>query len=200
MRPTSGNERDGRGRGARLLTTRRSALTAMGVTLTLIALTSGIALSQDARPQEPRDAQAPPVATPYGDTGEFPELPYIKTPVDEPKALHEVYMFAAEHPEVVQYMPCFCACGKNKTHKSLENCFLKSRGETPKDLAWSAHGGECMICVSVAAEARRLHLQGLSVAAIRDEIERTLAPKFKFHTDTPMPPGHPSHSSHPSHQ
>jgi hypothetical protein len=190
MRPTSTNEHDGCGRRARLLTARGSALTALSVTLTLVALTGGIALSQDARSQEAREAQTPPAATPGGDTGEFPALPFIKTPVDEPKALHEVYIFAAEHPEVVQYMPCFCACGRDKTHKSLENCFLKSRGETPKDLVWSAHGGECMICVSVAAEARRLHREGHSVAAIRDEIERTLAPKFKFHTDTPMPPTH----------
>jgi hypothetical protein len=166
--------------------------TAIGITLTLYALTGGIALSQDARSQEPRDAQTPPAAAPAGDTdtGEFPALPYIKTPVDDAKSLHEVYLFAAEHPEVVQYMPCFCACGRDQTHKSLENCFLKSRGEKPKDLVWSTHGAECMICVSVAAEARRLYLEGLSVTAIREEIERTLAPKFKFHTDTPMPPTH----------
>lgn len=120
-------------------------------------------------------------------TDELPTLPTLKEPVDEASVLRESYAFAARHPEVVQHMPCFCACGRDKTHRSLEDCFIKLRGATTSEMVWNPHGGQCMICVTVASEARRLFLDGQSVADIRAEIERTLAPRFKFHTDTPMP-------------
>jgi hypothetical protein len=120
-------------------------------------------------------------------TNELPPLPRLKEPVDDASVLQETYTFVARHPEVAQYMPCFCACGRDKTHKSLEDCFIKSRGPTAPEIVWNPHGGQCMICVTVAAEARRLLLDGRTVSDIRAEIERTIAPKFKYHTDTPMP-------------
>ncbi len=186
MRPRSSNDRDGRGRRARLLTALGSGVAALGVTTTLVAVTARPAASQDTRTTLASAVPAAVQVITEADT--FPALPTIKTPADEPKVLEEVYTFVAANPEVAKYMPCFCACGRNKIHKSIEDCFIKSRGATRSQLVWSTHGGECMICIAVAAEARKLFLQGESVNAIRDEIERTLGPKFKFHTDTPLPP------------
>jgi hypothetical protein len=129
---------------------------------------------------------APMAATAMSD--DLPPLPTIKTPVEEPAEILEAYTFVATNPEIAKYMPCFCACGRDKVHKSVEDCYIKSRGASEREIVWSTHAGECMICLTVAHEARRLSLEGLSIADIRDEIERTLAPRFKWHTDTPMPP------------
>jgi hypothetical protein len=38
----------------------------------------------------------------------------------------EAYQFAVEHPEVLNYMPCYCGCNEEAGHKSNEDCFVKS--------------------------------------------------------------------------
>jgi hypothetical protein len=144
--------------------------------------------------QPPTQTQAPAVPKPHRDRsievvmgGDFPPLPRINDPADDADTIRENYEFAAHHPEIVQYMPCFCACGRDKIHKSLQDCYIKSRGATDADIVWTNHGGECMICLTVAKEARRLALAGKSLTEIRAEIEE-LGHRFKYHTDTPMPP------------
>ena len=51
-----------------------------------------------------------------------------------PEVIRATYKFAAEHPEVLNYVPCFCGCDKSG-HRSSEDCFVKSRAtrdSTPK--------------------------------------------------------------------
>lgn len=37
----------------------------------------------------------------------------------------EAYVFAAKHPEVLEYMPCYCGCEHPRTaHKSNYDCFV----------------------------------------------------------------------------
>ena len=36
----------------------------------------------------------------------------------------EAYRYAAAHPEVLQYMPCYCGC-VNQGHTSNKDCFIK---------------------------------------------------------------------------
>lgn len=37
----------------------------------------------------------------------------------------EAYLFAAKHPEVLTYMPCYCGCENPRTaHKSNYDCFV----------------------------------------------------------------------------
>lgn len=37
----------------------------------------------------------------------------------------EAYVFAAKHPEVLQYMPCFCGCEADRIqHESNYDCFV----------------------------------------------------------------------------
>lgn len=44
---------------------------------------------------------------------------------DNPKIL-EAYQFAVEHPEVLDYMPCYCGCYEEDGHTSNTNCFVDS--------------------------------------------------------------------------
>lgn len=44
---------------------------------------------------------------------------------DNPKIL-EAYQFAVEHPEVLDYIPCYCGCYEEDGHTSNTNCFVDS--------------------------------------------------------------------------
>jgi hypothetical protein len=118
----------------------------------------------------------------------FPRIPRVKEPAAEPAAIEETYRFVAEHPEIARYVPCFCACSRTKHHRSIEDCFVKSRHSDGRVAAWTGHAAECYICITVAQEAKASYLNGMSTSSIRTHIEKDLAPKFKYHTDTPLPP------------
>lgn len=38
----------------------------------------------------------------------------------------EAYAFAAEHPEVLDYMPCYCGCYESDGHTNNTACFIDS--------------------------------------------------------------------------
>lgn len=44
---------------------------------------------------------------------------------DSPKVL-EAYQFAVEHPEVLDYMPCYCGCYEEDGHTNNTQCFVDS--------------------------------------------------------------------------
>lgn len=44
---------------------------------------------------------------------------------DAPLEIVEAYVFAAKHPEVLQYMPCYCGCEHPRSaHESNYDCFI----------------------------------------------------------------------------
>ncbi len=54
----------------------------------------------------------------------------ITTNTDSLKIL-EAYQFAVDHPEVLNYMPCYCGCYEEDGHTSNTNCFVDSvEGDT----------------------------------------------------------------------
>ncbi len=36
----------------------------------------------------------------------------------------DAYQFAVEHPEVLDYIPCYCGCYEEAGHESNKNCFV----------------------------------------------------------------------------
>jgi hypothetical protein len=118
----------------------------------------------------------------------LPPIPRVKDPAEDPATIKEAYEFVGEHPEISRYIPCFCACSKTKHHRSIEDCYIKSRRESDGKIRWSGHAAECFICITVAQEARRSFMNGMDLLSIHAHIERDLAPKFKYHTPTPDPP------------
>jgi uncharacterized protein with PCYCGC motif len=56
----------------------------------------------------------------------WPPLPGRGKPAKPIKEVQAMYAFAARHPEVLQYAPCFCGCEK-LGHKSVLDCFIKGR-------------------------------------------------------------------------
>jgi len=118
----------------------------------------------------------------------FPRIPNVKEPAAERADIEQSYRFVGEHPEVARYVPCFCACSRTKNHKSIDDCFVQRRHTDGVVAKWNSHAAECSICVTVALQARDLYLASYDTPAIRAAVEKDLAPKFRYHTDTPPPP------------
>jgi uncharacterized protein with PCYCGC motif len=70
----------------------------------------------------------------------LPPLPVTPFPAARPpEIVRAVYTFAADHPEVLSKVPCFCGC-ENRGHKANDDCFVAGRDTTGRVTAWDAHG------------------------------------------------------------
>ncbi len=121
-----------------------------------------------------------------------PDMPLvpgnIATAVRPAEVVKAAYLFAAQHPEVLKYVPCFCGCERGG-HRGNDDCFVSARDASGKPSQWEAHGMVCEVCIDVATEARQMHSSGASLVAIREAIEKRYAGTHGGgHTPTPMPP------------
>lgn len=117
---------------------------------------------------------------------DLPLLPLgVEDAVRPLTVMHATFTFAARHPEVMKFVPCFCGC-QRAGHKDNHDCFVSGRDAAGKVTSWEPHALECQVCVDVAYEALRMHNSGASVSAIRDAIEKKYA-AATTRTPTPMP-------------
>ena len=70
-----------------------------------------------------------------------------------------VYSLAAEIPEILDGLYCYCDCSEHSGHRSLLSCFE------------SDHGAGCDICMIEAETAHRMNAQGESLTAIRAAVD-----------------------------
>jgi hypothetical protein len=122
------------------------------------------------------------------------ELPPIELPKyalgRSAEVITAAYKFAAEHPEILTYVPCFCGCERSG-HRGNEDCFVKTRAENGDVTEWEPHGMECNVCLDVATQAMQMHASGASVRDIRAAVEKKWAAQAEqthTHTPTPAPP------------
>jgi hypothetical protein len=113
-------------------------------------------------------------------------------PPRPPDVVTAAFMFAAEHPEITSYVPCFCGCQQGG-HKGNHDCFVRSRAANGDVIEWEEHGVECAVCIDVATRSRQLLASGASVQEIRAAIEREFVPSAQTMTPTPKPPAAHSH-------
>jgi len=118
--------------------------------------------------------------------GPLPPIPAGVTLARPLPVVQAAYEFAARHPEVLRYVPCYCGCDR-LGHQGNHDCFVKSRDANGR-VTWEAHGAECTICVDVARDAMLMFNSGASVAQIRTAIEQKWGSRFPSHTPTPLPP------------
>jgi Protein of unknown function with PCYCGC motif len=78
----------------------------------------------------------PPPAAYEGELPPLPSTPYMVP--RPPEVVRAVYTFAARHPEVLHYVPCFCGC-QNSGHKDNDDCFIQSRDANGRP-TWEPHG------------------------------------------------------------
>ena len=87
----------------------------------------------------PVQASIPFTAPPPAYAGELPPFPTSPYPAPRPpEVIEAVYTFAARHPEVLHYVPCFCGC-QNMGHSDNDDCFIKSRAVNGRP-TWEPHG------------------------------------------------------------
>ena len=99
-----------------------------------------------------------------------------------------VYEFAARHPEVLQYVPCYCGCERDG-HNGNHDCFITSRAANGRVVEWDTHGIGCTICIDVARDAMTLFGEGATVPHIRTAIDRKYGTRYPSATPTPLPAG-----------
>jgi hypothetical protein len=114
---------------------------------------------------------------------QFPGYPMARSP----EVVRAAYKFAAEHPEVMSYVPCFCGC-ERMGHRGNEDCFVKARDVNGDVVQWEDHGMECAVCLDVATRSLQLYTSGASVTDIRAAIEKEFTPLSTNHTPTPEAP------------
>jgi Protein of unknown function with PCYCGC motif len=120
-------------------------------------------------------------------TGPLPALPPVPYAPSRPMAIvQQVYEFAARHPEVLQYVPCYCGC-ERMSHNGNHDCFVKARKANGTVTEWEPHGIGCAICLDVGRDAMTLFNSGAAVPQIRAAIERKYASHFPSSTPTPKP-------------
>jgi hypothetical protein len=78
--------------------------------------------------------EPPPRAAP---AGPLPPLPMEPSP-RSPEMVRLAYEFAARHPEVLHYVPCFCGC-ENRGHRGNDDCFIQARDAEGR-VTWDPHG------------------------------------------------------------
>jgi hypothetical protein len=122
---------------------------------------------------------------------DFPPLQLPAYPLARsPEVINATYRFAAEHPEILSYIPCFCGCERSG-HRGNEDCFVQKRGANGDVTEWTEHGMECSVCLDVAQQAMQMHASGASVRDIRAAVEKkwsAQAAQSHTHTPTPEPP------------
>lgn len=130
--------------------------------------------AEERTPPPPADAAMPPLPLQAGLIPRDLEM------------IREVYMFAARHPEVLEYVPCFCGC-ETRGHRRNADCFVRHRNADGTVREWEEHGMACIACVDVGRMAMQMHASGALVTDIRDAIEAAYAGS-PLHTPTPAPP------------
>lgn len=137
-------------------------------------------------------AKAAPIPKPA--VGKLPPLPQVGyAPARPMEVVQQVFEFAARHPEVLSYVPCYCGCENPQLgHKGNHDCFVKSRAANGMVTAWEPHGIGCQICIDVGREAMLMFNSGSSVTSIRAAIEKKYGAYFGSSTPTPKPPQTPA--------
>ena len=146
----------------------------------------------------PTATPAAQIAKPLGPhkQANLPPLPFgPRDPLPRPtQVVTQVFQFAAEHPEVLTYVPCFCGCD-HMGHKGNDDCFVKTRAANGDVLAWEPHGTECQVCIDVGLQSMQMYSSGASVREIRAAVDKKYASSYQNHTPTPPAPPAPAAKS-----
>jgi len=70
----------------------------------------------------------------------MPPLPYGTQTAGPPEQVRQAYIFAAQNPGVLEYVPCYCGCGESDGHISNVDCFVASRTLNGAVESWDTHG------------------------------------------------------------
>lgn len=121
----------------------------MWVAFALVALFAGslvaLQIIRQQAPSKRTAAQTQPTPQLTGQTLKdiawdpaWPPLPNAGTPAQPIEQVRAMYAFAARHPEVLQYAPCYCGC-ESGGHQNVHDCFVKGSDASGKP-QWDGMG------------------------------------------------------------
>jgi len=161
----------------------------------LILAVAGLSGTVGARQQHDHDHGPAVAPKPFAAAKPAPAgvpLPPIPTegyaPARPMEVVRATYEFAARHPEVLQYVPCYCGCDRSAGHRGNHDCFVKRRGAYGRILEWDSHGYGCAICIDVARDSMQMFNSGAKPAAIRAAIDAKYGSRLPTTMNTPKPP------------
>lgn len=134
----------------------------------------------------------------------YPDIPFqAYAPPRSREVVAEAYRFAAEHPEISSYVPCFCGC-EQAGHEGNTDCFVKKRDANGDVVEWEPHGVDCAVCIDVATVSRQMFNSGASARDIRAAVDKQFGGLYPSKMPTPHPPGkqadaHGGHADHAAH-
>ncbi len=117
-------------------------------------------------------------------TASVEELPTFLD--DKAEQMKLVYQLAAEHADLLDWIPCYCGCGTSAGHMSNRNCFTKEIREDGS-VVWDDHGTRCAVCLNIAIQSIQLQKDGLTTKQIREQIDKEYGAEYTNPTPTPMP-------------
>jgi hypothetical protein len=131
---------------------RRSFTPLLAIAVLAVVIVGVFAFTRTDRAQPAASAaQAPPAAPAVIDPPRaaalgphpqenLPPLPFDAGPPVRPaEVVRAVYKFAAEHPEVLSYVPCYCGCERSG-HRGNDDCFVMGRNAKGDVTEWEPHG------------------------------------------------------------
>lgn len=145
-----------------------------------------------AEPDYPQPAVVmPPRPKPGAPHGPGFDMPLIDVagymPARPMDVLKDAHVFAADHPDVASYVPCYCGCG-SAGHRNNADCFVKGRDPAGRVTEWEPHGVSCAVCIDIAVDSMKMRNSGASVMAIRRKVQGDYRPRFpESETPTPAP-------------
>ena len=138
----------------------------------------------------PERAAPPPAGEPTPippPDASLPPLPLVSNLVPRsPQVIRDAYIFAAQNPQVLDYVPCVCGC-ETRGHQRNADCFVQSRNPDGSVREWDTHGMACIVCIDVARDAMQMRASGARVDDIRNAVESKYA-AYERQTPTPLPP------------
>ena len=100
--------------------------------------------------------------------------------------IQAVYLLAAKHTSLLEWIPCYCGCGESAGHRSSLDCFV-SRIDEDGSVVWDDHGTRCGTCLEIAATSIQMKADGRSLIQIRAYIDNQYKEGYSKPTDTKMP-------------
>ena len=120
----------------------------------------------------------------------YPPVPYQSFAPPRPyQTVNAAFQFAADHPEVLSYIPCFCGCQQGG-HRGNEDCFVRSRDKNGDVTEWRAARRR------VRRVHRRRHARAPDVHVGRvgrpdpHGDRKGIQGELSLKTPTPQPPAH----------
>jgi hypothetical protein len=77
--------------------------------------------------------------------------------------VHDAYVAAQRHPELLAQLDCYCGCEQHEGHKNLLDCYRTN------------HAATCATCTGEAVTAAQLYENGTPVEQIREVLHQRYA-------------------------